>query len=116
MKTIKDLTKEQVIEIANLIHSNLSELDKSIEQDYKFKYQPFCFHATLSMRSELVHLYWKVNTFADTIDTVRLTICSNLDCYWGYIRSDGENSLPTNNQCKIQKKFIEWDIHDSSEP
>src|ERR1022692_1869243 len=111
MKTIKDLTKEQVIEIANLIHSNLSELDKSIEQDYKFKYQPFENRSYLNSEGdeELVHLYWKVNTFADTIDTVRLTICSNLDCYWGYIRSDGENSLPTNNQCKIQKKFIEWD-------
>jgi hypothetical protein len=117
MKTIKDITKKQAIEIANLINPS-NRIDKEVEQDYKFKYQPYAPRSIQNSEGddELIHLYWKAITFGDIIDTVRLTIHSNLDCYWGYIRSNGENSLPTNNQCKIQKKFIEWDIHDSSEP
>jgi hypothetical protein len=109
---LKDLTKEQAIEIANLINPYPTDLDKGIEQNYEFKYQPFSPRSIENSEGndELVYVYWKTNTFADTIDKVRLTIYKNLDCHWSYLINNGEHSLPTNNQHKIQLKFIEWNI------
>ena len=86
MKTIKDITKEQAIEIAKLIHKQ-NEIELTMEMNWDFKYQP------LSPRNlensegddELVYLYFKANTFGNTIDKVRLTIYANLDCHWGYL-------------------------------
>lgn len=109
---IKDLTKEQVIELSKLIHPYPSDIEKEIKQEYIFKYQSEMPSNMDNSEGEVerVELYWKANTFADTIDKVRLTIYANLDCYWSYLRSNGAHSLPTNNQHKIQKKFIQWKL------
>lgn len=108
--TIQDLTKEQAIEIAKLIHAQ-NEIESISEMEWEFKYQRFSprTHENSEGDDELIHLYFKANIFGNTIDRIRLTIYANLDCHWGYLRN-GEYSLPTNNQCAIQKKFIEWGI------
>lgn len=114
MKTLKDITKEQAIEIAKLIY----DFDKGIKSDFTFIYQPYVEPCKDNWEGEAerVIVEWKGQTFGEAIDDLELTIYPNLNCFFEYIRFSDKleirvgDSLPTRNQYKIQQKFIEWNI------
>lgn len=103
MKKLKDLTKEQAIEIAQLIYSFSDE----VETDYDFTYQPYDWTWYEDAR-EFVRLKFRGFTFGNTVDNLILDINKNLDCWFYYSRKDGLHGLPSRNQCAVQRKFIEW--------
>jgi ABC-type phosphate transport system substrate-binding protein len=107
---LKDLTKEQVIEIAKLIYSFWDEYEKDFpNQEIKFTYQPY--DATwYEDAREYVMLEFKGYTFGDTVDNLMLQINKNLDVWFYYCRENGAHDLPSRNQHAVQKKFIEWGI------
>jgi hypothetical protein len=101
---IKDLTKEQTIEIAKLIYP----FSDTVEGEYEFSYQPYD-PTWYEDAREYVQLKFKGVTFGTTIDTLIFQINKNLDC-WFYYSRDSMYTLPSRNQHAIQKKFIEWGI------
>jgi len=104
MKTIKDLTKEQVIEISKLIYP----FSDTVDGEYEYHYQSYDASWYEDAR-EYVQLKFKGITFGDTFDTLILQINTNLDC-WFYYSRDSMNTLPSRNQAAVQRKFIEWKI------
>ncbi len=110
---LKDLTQEQAIEIAKLCYN----FDKGIKSDFEFHYQPYN-ETWLDDAREFVTVIFQGIIFADKVYKVKLEIHSNLDCYLFYLDKDKRTELPfpvyqligCNNQHKIQKKFIEWNI------
>ena len=105
MKKLKDLTKEQAIEIAKLIYS----FSDAVETDYDFTYQPYD-RTWYEDAREFVRLKFRGVTFGDTVDNLILDINKNLDCWFYYSRKDGLHGLPSTNQCAVQRKFIEWEF------
>lgn len=105
MKILKDLTKEQTIEIAKLIYP----FSDTIEGEYDFTYQQYDPMWYEDAR-EFVRLKFRGIAFGDTVDNLMLIINKNLDCWFYYCRPDGAHSLPSINQHAIQKKFIKWGI------
>jgi len=103
MKKLKDLTKEQAIEIAKLIYP----YSDKFEPEYEFKYQPYD-KSWFEDAREFVRLEFKGIAFGDKIDNLMLEINKNLDCWFYYCREDGAHDLPSRNQCAVQRKFIEW--------
>lgn len=126
MKHLKDLTKEQVIEIAKLVYP----FDEWRKSDIEVHYQPYD-ETWFSDAEE----YWfaKFNgiTFADKVDTYRMWIRPSLDLSLDAIRKNPDDfteankmkvigsgddqivllgSFPVRNQYLIQKKFVEWGI------
>ena len=77
MKTIKDLTKEQAIEIAKLIYP----YSDVVEGDYDFHYQPHD-RTWFEDAREFVRLTFKGITFGDKVDNLMLEINKNLDCWF----------------------------------
>jgi hypothetical protein len=110
MKTIKDLTKEQAIEIAKLIYP----FNETVIGEYDFHYQPYD-STWLDDAREFVQVKFRGITFGNTVDELMLHININLDCWFYYCRNNGAHSLPTRNQHAIQKKFIEWEIEPNYE-
>jgi len=102
---LKDLTKEQTIEIAQLIYP----FSDDVKSDYVFHYQPYNKEWFEDAR-EYVRLTFRGVTFGDTVDDLVLDINKNLDCWFYYSRKDGLHTLPSRNQHAVQKKFIEWNI------
>jgi len=125
MKQIKDLTKEQVIEIAKLVYP----FNDWIKSDIEVKYQPY--DKTWLDPQE----YWFVKfdgiTFGDKVDTYRLWIYPTLNLEFDAIRKHPDTfteankmkviesgndqmvmlgSFPLRNQYFVQKKFMEWNI------
>ena len=107
MKRIKDLTKEQVIEIAKLIYP------WDIDSEFEFEYQPYD-PSWFQDAREYVQLKFKGITFGETVDTLILQINKNLDC-WFYYSRDYMHTLPSSNQAAVQRKFIEWGIEPNYE-
>ena len=105
MKKLKDLTKEQAIEIAKLIHPFSDE----VKTNYKFHYQPYD-KSWFEDAREFVTLEFKGITFGNTIDNLIIEINKNLDCWFYYIRESGYHTLPSRNQSAVQRKFIEWEF------
>ena len=105
MKTIKDLTEKQAIEIVKLIYPH----PDWVKSDYKFKYQPFD-PTWYEDAKEYVRVSFRGITFGDTVDNLILEINSNLNCSLYYSRKDGLHGGGCPNQHQIHKKFIEWDI------
>lgn len=126
MKTLKDLTKEQVIEITKLVYPFKDWIKSEIEVIY----QPYD-ETWLDDAQE----YWFVKfdgiTFGDKVDTYRLWIYPSLDLEFDAIRKNPDNfteenkmkiigsgkeqmvmlgSFPLRNQYLTQKKFMEWNI------
>ena len=100
---LKDLTKEQAIEIAQLIYL----FSDDVKSDYDFHYQPYNREWYEDAR-EFTIIEFRGVTFGDTVDNLRLEINKNLDCWFYYSREDGLHTLPSRNQHAVQKKFIEW--------
>jgi hypothetical protein len=106
---LKDLTKEQTIEIAKLIYPF------KIENDFEFHYQPYD-ETWMDDAREFVELKFNGIVFGDKAYPLRLEILPNLDCWFYYIKFDEKigynvsHSLPSRNQHKIQKLFIKWGI------
>lgn len=112
-KKLKDITKEQAIEIAKLIYPFSNELpgtkETGIKSDFEFKYQPY--DATwYEDAREFIRVSFKGITFGETVDNLIMEINKNLDCHLYYSRKDGLHSIGCTNQYAIQKKFIEWEI------
>lgn len=108
MKTIKDLTSEEVIEIAKLTYG----FPDWIKSDFELQYSPHKERDEFNLEEfENVVCKFKAYTFGETIDTIRVTIYSNLDVTIGYLRPNtGEDSLPVRNQYKVQKLLMESQI------
>lgn len=100
---LKDLTKEQAIEIAQLIYPFHNE----VHSNYSFYHQPYDL-SWYSDAREYVRLLFRGITFGDTQDDLILEITPTLDCWFYYSRKDGLHTLPSRNQHAVQKKFIEW--------
>jgi len=109
MKTIKDLTKEQVIEISKLIYPFFD----TVEGEYEYYYQPYD-PSWYEDAREYVQLKFRGVTTGDTVDTLILQISQNLDC-WFYYSRDYMHHLPSRNQCAVQRQFIEWGIEPNYE-
>ena len=126
MKKLKDLSKEQVIEIVKLVYP----FEDWIKSEIEVVYQPY----DVSWYEDAAE-YWFAKfdgyTFGDKIDTYRLWIHPNLNVEFDVFRDKLENftekdkteitsknnkpfvllgHFPIRNQHKIQKKFIEWEI------
>lgn len=107
---IKDLTKEQAIEIAKLIYGyEESYLKNCIKSDFEFEYQPYD-HTWYEDAREYARVTFMGIVFGNTTEKIMLEINTNLDCYLYYCRADGAHSLGSRNQYKIQNKFKEWNI------
>lgn len=105
MKTIKNLTPEQAIEIAKLIYP----FPECVKSEYKFKYQPYDSSWYEDAR-EYIRVEWDGILAADKVVPLFIEINTNLDCYCYYSTAKGAERMPLRNQNSIQKKFIEWDI------
>jgi hypothetical protein len=103
MKKLKDLTKEQAIEIVQLIYP----FSADVKSDYDFHYQAYNPEWYEDAR-EYVRVSFKGITFGNTVDNIILEITSILDCWMYYSREDGLHTIPNRNQYKVQSKFIEW--------
>lgn len=100
---LKDLTKEQAIEIVLLIYP----FSADVKSDYEFHYQPYD-PTWYEDAREYVRVSFKGITFGDTVDDIILEINSIFDCWLYYSRKDGLHTIPNRNQHAAQKKFIEW--------
>lgn len=105
MKKLKDITKDQAIEIAKLIYPFFDDL----KTDYDFHYQPYD-KVWLEDAREFVRLRFRGFIFGDRVEDLMIEITKTLDCWFYYIRDDGTHHLPSRNQCAVQRKFIEWGI------
>jgi len=122
MKKLKDLTQEQVTEIAKLVYPFADWMKIEIE----VKYQPYD-KSWLYGAQEYWIIKFDAITFADKVDTYRLWIYPNLNLELDAIRTKIENmtekqkgeiksgivflgAFPIRNQYLIQKKFMEWNI------
>ena len=111
MKTIKNITKEQAIEIAKMIWG----FDDSIKSDLTFKYFDGNYGAYTNEEDEDITV-----TFDAEVSPQKRTakmfvhIYRNLDCSIGEFEFSGcwrhKRSYPVRNQNAVQKKFIEWGI------
>jgi hypothetical protein len=107
MKSIKDLTKEQGLEITNLIYPT-----PELISDYEFTYQPYD-EKMYEDAAELIRLRFKAPIFGDSPKyQLMVIICKSLDVYFYYWNEkiNINDYLPTRNQYKIQEKFKEWNI------
>ena len=119
---LKDLTKEQIIEIVHLVYP----FSDWIKSEVKVKYQPYD-ETWLDDAQEYQFAKFEAITFGDKIDTYRLWIYPTLDLEFDAIRTKIENMtesqkannktgavslgrFPIRNQHMIQRKFIEWGI------
>lgn len=101
---IKDLTKEQCIEIAKLAYPFPEAIT-----DYEFKYQPYD-KEWYSDAREFVRLSFKAPVFGDRVKNLMIEINTNLDTYMFYWNGKVNDTLPINNQYKIFQKFIELGV------
>jgi len=131
MKTIKDITKEQAIEIAKMIWN----FDDAVKSDYEFNYFDGNYgtftkadDADITVKFDFeTEFDKKTNSMKDKrIGKMFVHIHPNLDCsigefvfieygkhqqnetnngYWKH-----DHSYPVRNQNAVQKKFIEWGI------
>jgi len=101
---IKDLTKEQTIEIAKLAYSS-----PELMTDFSFKYQPYDESMYEDAREE-VYLTFNAPVFADKVFKLMLIIIPNFSLYMYYWnpKTNINEYLPIRNQYKIFQKFIEW--------
>ena len=108
---MKDLTKEQAIQIVKLIYP----FEKGFKSEFKFHYQPYD-EAWMDDAREFISVTFKGTVFADKVYPLKLEILPNLDCYVFYLDFDKKinqkvyYSLPSRNQHEIQKLFIKWGI------
>ena len=122
MKQLKDLSKEQIIEIVNLVYP----FKDYIKSEIDVKYQPYD-ESLLDDAQEYWFAKFDGITFADKVDTYRLWIYPTLNLEFDAIRTNVKNmsdkqkkeaigdcvllgSFPVRNQHLIQKKFMEWNI------
>jgi len=114
MKTIFDLTKKQVIEIAELIYPWPEVMDK-VEVDFiSDPPDPFG-----DDRREFIRVYFEAPMIGDRVFPAQIEIYTNLDCFASYRFGQRHNddtwkevveSIPTRNQYEVQKRFREWGI------
>lgn len=122
MKRLKDITKEQAIEIAKMIWG----FDEFIKSKPTFTYFNGNYGDYTEKESEDITVTFDFDTFPEKkIGKMFVCIYPNLDCniaefdfipsenpknenskgYWSHKRS-----YPVRNQNAVQKKFIEWGI------
>ena len=101
---LKDLTKEQAIEIAKLVYG----FPDYIKSDFEVKYQPYDVTMYEDAR-EVMSIFFDAITFGDNVDKIMIEICPSLNC-WAYYCRDMAYSLPTRNQKLTQEKFKEWNL------
>jgi hypothetical protein len=107
MKTIKDLTQKQALELVTILHG-----DKWLRTDLSFNARYVPENPDFYEDGyEHYRIDFKGVTFGDTIDKMTLFIYPNLDMAKYYVR-DRMISLPIHNQHKLHKKFIEWEIEE----
>lgn len=104
---LKDLTKEQAIELAILSYDS-----NGFYSEFEFKYQPEIKSSFENSEgySESVQVTFNGATFGTIVDKLRFVIYSNLNCNIGYLRKDGEHLIPLRNQYEIFKLLRDWDI------
>ena len=116
MKNLKDLTKDQVIEITRLVYP----FDDWMKSEIEVRYQPYD-ETWFEDAQEYWFAKFQAITFADKVDTYRLWIYPNLNLAFDAIRDKVENmteeqkkemkglvllgSFPIRNQYLIQKRF-----------
>jgi hypothetical protein len=112
MKKLKDLTKEQAIEIAKLIYP----FPDWIKSDFNFFYHPYKAPDNWDNEgiTEEVLVTFKGFTTGEKIEDIHLNIYTNLDCVLGCFELKNSKywshkySLMVRNQHAVQKKFIDW--------
>lgn len=108
---IKDLTKEQVIEIAKLVYP----FPEWVKSDYQTFYQPYD-ESDFSDAVEYQLVSFDGIIAGNKVGRIRLFIYPDLDCDLDYYYKDDKdqmiissmNRLPARNQREIQKKFTEY--------
>ena len=108
---IKDMTKEQAIEIAMMAYGH----DDWIRSDFKFEYVPYdppSIKNSFDDSPESVYVKFEGVSFGDKIDLYRLFIYSNLNITLDIFRTDPIKiiSVGFSNQFLIFKKLQEWGI------
>lgn len=111
MKVLKDLTREQAIQIAKLIY----DFDKGIKSDFDFTYQPYD-ETWLDDAREYIQVKFNGIVFADKVYPLILEINPSLDCDLYYLEDDPKGFkcmklIGCRNQNQIQKLFIKWGIN-----
>lgn len=122
MKYLKDITKEQAIEIAKMIW----DFDQFIKSDFEFKYFDGNYGHFTKTDDEQITITFDFEAFPEKrIGKMFVHIFPNLDCsiaefeFKPYDKPQNEtnkgywqekHSYPLRNQNAVQKKFIEWDI------
>jgi len=103
---LKDLTKEQTIEIAKLAYSS-----PELMTDFKFLYQPYD-ESMYEDASEEIMLRFDAPVFGDTISKLMLIIIPNFSVFMYYWnpKTNINEYLPVRNQYKIFQKFVEWGV------
>jgi len=101
---LKDLTKEQAIEIAKLVYG----FPDYIKSDFEVKYQPYD-ETMYEDAREVIKIFFDAIVCGDTVKKIMVEICPNSDC-WVYYIEDMAHSLPTRNQKLVQKKLIEFNF------
>lgn len=122
IKTIKDLTRDQAIEIAKLLYP-FDDIKSEIETHY----QPYD-ASWFDDAREYYFIKFNGFSFGDKIDTYRIWIYPDLDVLVDLFRDNPLNftekdkkeiisnkfvllgHLPVRNQYKIQEKFRKWKI------
>ena len=102
---LEDMTQEQAISIAKLVYGS----EEHIRSDFVVKYHPYD-ESLYEDAYEHLDVRFEAITFADTIDTLTMTILPWLDCHLRYNRGKKVDALPSRNQYKVQKLFREWGI------
>lgn len=119
MKTLKDFTKEQAIELVKLAYPNKDH----VKSDYEFIYQPYDY-SHYSDAVEYICVKFEGITYANEIDTYRFYIFTELNISLQATRTNTKNkiggvipenrkelhlgSFPARNQYQIFLKLIEW--------
>lgn len=106
---IKDMTKEQCLEIVQLAYAF-----PELITNYEFKYQPYDKEWYADAR-EFIRLSFKAPVFGDKVEKIMIEINPGLDVYMSYWNGKVNDSLLVRNQHKIQKKFIELGVEPESD-
>ena len=112
---LKDITREQAIEIAKLAYP----FPKYVKSDYEFQYIPYepISKTNYEECPEQIRIRFKGILAADKEVLLDLTIYNWLDIYMSWLEKKTEDQnyydshrFPLRNQYKIYAKFREWNL------
>lgn len=109
---LKNLSKEQAIEIAKLAYRKC----EWIQSEFDFKYIPYeasdVSKQIYEDTPEMVQVFFNAFTFGEKIEKIRVIIYANLDISLNIIRNNPFNliTIEISNQYKIVERFINWGV------